>query len=126
MIHLVQLTNGVSRRVAVVEGQLLRCVLEVESVYELVQRCLDEGGKLSEIALALAGGEKLDYDEVYSGSSPWRLAAPIDVSGAPSRLTISGTGLTHLGSAKDRQAMHLATIAQSAEKMTDSMRMFQW
>src|ERR1019366_7633386 len=35
------------------------------------------------------------------------------------------TGLTHLGSAKDRQAMHLAEAAK-AEPITDSMRMFQW
>ena len=35
---------------------------------------------------------------------------------------ISGTGLTHLGSARDRQSMH----AVSNNEMTDSMKMFYW
>ena len=70
------------------------------------KRCLKAGGRLSEQALALAHGETLDYDAVYAGTSEWRLLAPIDVPGEPSRLMVAGTGLTHLGSAKDRQAMH--------------------
>ena len=49
------------------------------------------------------------YDEVYDGRiSDWNLLAPIDVPGDPERVLVSGTGLTHLGSAKDRQAMHAA------------------
>lgn len=125
MIHLVQLSNGSSRRVAVVEGPRLCCLREVQSVYELVQRCLNQNRQLSDEALALAHGESLDYDEIYAGTSEWRLLAPIDVPGAPSRLMIAGTGLTHLGSAKERQAMHLDTV-KAAETVTDSMRMFQW
>jgi len=74
----------------------------------------------------LAHGEVLDYDAVYAGASEWHLLTPIDVPGDPSRLMISGTGLTHLGSAKERQAMHLAEAPKAAETMTDSMRMFQW
>jgi hypothetical protein len=81
---------------------------------------------LSDLALSLAQGETLDYDTVYAGASEWRLLAPIDVPGEPSRLTVSGTGLTHLGSAKDRQAMHTAENRKAAETVTDSMKMFQW
>src|ERR1700688_1231529 len=106
MIHLVQIGNGSSRRVAIAEGSHLRCLTEIESVYELVRRCLRFGARLSEQSLALANGETLDYDAIYAGDSEWHLLAPIDVPGEPSRLLISGTGLTHLGSAKDRQAMH--------------------
>jgi hypothetical protein len=126
MIHLVQLGNGSSRRVAVVEEPHLRCLTEVQSVYELVQRCLRHGHHLSEQSLALANGDVLDYDAIYAGTSEWHLLVPIDVPGSPSRLTIAGTGLTHLGSAKERQAMHLADAAKAAETVTDSMRMFQW
>jgi hypothetical protein len=126
MIHLVQIGAGASRRVAIVEEPRLRCLTEVQSVYELVLRCLSHGGELSEQALTLAHGEVLDYDAIYTGTSEWRLLAPIDVPGAPSRLTIAGTGLTHLGSAKERQAMHLADAVKAAETVTDSMRMFQW
>jgi hypothetical protein len=125
MIHLVQISNGSSRRVAVVEEPHLRCLREVETVYELVHRCLSRSGQLSTQALGLADGEVLDYNAIYARTSEWYLLTPIDVPGVPSKLTISGTGLTHLGSAKERQAMHVAA-AKTAEDVTDSMRMFQW
>jgi hypothetical protein len=126
MIHLVQIGTGVSRRVAIVEEPTLVCLHEVQSIYELAMRCLSRGVQLSEEALALAYGEVLSYDAIYSGASEWHLLAPIDMPEMASRLTIAGTGLTHLGSAKERQAMHLAEASKSAEVVTDSMRMFQW
>jgi hypothetical protein len=126
MIRLIQISNGSSRRVALVEEPNLRCLADVESVYSLVQQCLRSGEKLSEQVLALARGEVLPYESVYAGESEWHLLSPIDVPGQPSRLMIAGTGLTHLGSAKDRQAMHVVDVAKTAETMTDSMRMFQW
>jgi hypothetical protein len=108
MIHLVQITDGLSRRVAIVEEPRLRCLTGVQSVYELAGQCLGLGRRLSEQAIAHANGELLDYDAIYSGASEWYLLAPIDLPGASSRLMIAGTGLTHLGSAKERQSMHLA------------------
>lgn len=130
MTHLVQIGNSSSRRVAMAKEPYLLCLAEVESVYELAQRCVHSGGSLSEQARALATGETLNYGAVYAGESEWRLLAPIDVPGQPSRLTIAGTGLTHLGSARNRQAMHEAAAGKSteetAEPVTDSMRMFQW
>ena len=50
------------------------------------------------------------------------LAAARRFPGEPARCLISGTGLTHLGSAKDRQDMH----AEASEELTDSMKMFRW
>ncbi len=126
MIHLVQISNGSSRRVAIVEEPYLRCLTEVQTVYELAQQCLSRSMRLSERARALASGELLNYDAIYSRTSEWHLLPPIDVPGAASRLTIAGTGLTHLGSAKERQAMHLSDTAKTGENVTDSMRMFQW
>src|ERR1035441_9991606 len=107
MIRLVQISNGDERRVAIVEEPHLRCLEGVLSVYELAPRYAQSGSRLSEQASALAGGELLDYDAIYAGTSEWRLLAPIDVPGQPSRVLVSGTGLTHLGSARERQAMHL-------------------
>lgn len=128
MIHLVQIGNGGSRRVALVEEPKLRCLTGIASVYELAQRCLKADRRLSEEVRVLAQGEVLDYDAIYDGASEWRLLAPIDVPGEPSRMLVAGTGLTHYGSARDRQAMHAAGAEkkQAAEAMTDSMRMFQW
>jgi hypothetical protein len=135
--HLVQLSDGSNRRVALVEEPHLRCLKGVSSVYALAQQCLRESASLAKQAAALATGETLSYEDVYVGRSPWHLLAPIDVPDQPSRLLVSGTGLTHLGSARERQAMHLAdkknkqakeqqTEPAKEEVLTDSMRMFQW
>jgi len=126
MMHLVQISNGSSRRVAIVEEPHLRCLNEVESVYALAQASLLAGISLSEQARILATGELLDYDAIYDGDSEWHLLLPIDVPGAPSRVLVAGTGLTHLGSAKERQAMHVVEKSETFEVVTDSMRMFQW
>jgi hypothetical protein len=50
-----------------------------------------------------------------------RLLAPIDHVD-PAHLYLSGTGLTHLGSASSRDKMHKAA---SRDDLTDSMRMFR-
>lgn len=118
MVHLVQLSNGAARRVAVVEEPHLRCIEGASSVYELLSALPAEAG-FSRMVLSRATGEVLDYDPIYQGQSAWRLLPPVDVPGRPRRCMVSGTGLTHLGSARDRQAMHRA-----AAEMTDSMRMF--
>jgi hypothetical protein len=126
MIRVVQIANASTRRVALVEEPRLRCLAGITSVYELAQKCLREGTTLTEAVRHAAIEESLDYDSVYLGASDWRLLAPIDVPGNPSRLLVAGTGLTHLGSAKERQAMHLLDSSKKAEAVTDSMRMFQW
>ena len=59
MLHLVQISNGSSRRVAIVEEPHLRCLTGVESVYELALLCLAQGRRLSEHAIASADGEVL-------------------------------------------------------------------
>jgi len=126
MMHLLQISNGSSRRVAIVEEPHLRCLNGVESVYALAQASLLAGISLSEQARILATGELFDYNAIYGGTSNWHLLSPIDVPRAPSRVLVAGTGLTHLGSAKERQAMHIAEKPETTEIVTDSMKMFQW
>jgi hypothetical protein len=125
LVHLVQIGNGTLRRVARVSEPLLSCLAGVASVYELATQCIRENASLSKRVHDLEYGELLSYDDVYSGKGEWRLLPPIDVPGAPERILVSGTGLTHLGSAKDRQAMHVKAAADAAKPMTDSMRMFE-
>ena len=74
----------------------------------------------------LATGSSLSYNEVYEQARTWRLLSPIDVPGAPERMLVSGTGLTHLGSAKDRQACIYKPRMTQTSQITDSMRMFEW
>lgn len=120
-MHLVQLSNGVSRRVAIVDEPHLRCIRDASSVYELL-RMQDGSGDFSDLVRERATGEVLQYDPIYEGRSEWWLLPPIDVPGEPHRSIVSGTGLTHMGSARERQAMH----SVEAANITDSMRMFSW
>ena len=62
MLRLVQISNGSSRRVALVEEPYLHCLNTVESVYELALASVREGTSLSSWARDLAAGEKLSYD----------------------------------------------------------------
>jgi hypothetical protein len=126
MVHLVQISKGTSRCVGLVEEPRIRCLEGVESVYALVGASLHSAVSLSEYVRARATGDLLDYDAIYFGRSEWKLLCPVDVPGNPSRVLVAGTGLTHLGSAKERQAMHSAETEKSAAIVTDSMRMFQW
>jgi hypothetical protein len=121
MTRLVQIKKGVVRRVALVEEPRLRLLDGGGSVYDLATSALATGMKLSEAARQHATEEQLDYDFVYSGCSEWQLMLPIDHP-EPARCLVSGTGLTHFGSARDRQSMHAA----NTEELTDSMKMFRW
>jgi hypothetical protein len=121
-LRLVQIQRAGVRRVAVVEEPELRLIAGSESVYELAHRAIAEGAKLGELARRTATGETLKYDDVYGGRSEWRLMTPVDHPSEPARLLISGTGLTHLGSASDRQRMH----ALKEDELTDSMKIFRW
>src|SRR5206468_5805722 len=114
------------RRVAVVREPELVLLRDVDSVFSLAKRALSEGRRLSDVAEDLLSNEVLNYDAIYGGKSHWKLLSPIDVPGEPHRVHVSGTGLTHLGSARDRQAMHVAATAHEESQMTDSMRMFEW
>ncbi len=125
MLRLVQIGNSSARRVALVAEPHLRCLSEFESIYELASACIRAKASLSSRVQELATAESISYDDVFSGKSEWRLLSPIDVPGAPERLLVSGTGLTHLGSAKERQAMHIQAAVDPAKPVTDSMRMFE-
>lgn len=125
-MHLVQIANSSRRAVAVVREPDLVLLREVESVLALAQRAVISGGSFTEVAKRLLSDETLSYDAVWNGESDWKLLAPVDWPGEPQRVLVSGTGLTHIGSARDREAMHLAAATQPEAQMTDSMRMFEW
>ncbi|HZP17496.1 MAG TPA: AraD1 family protein [Terriglobales bacterium] len=125
--RLVQLRHGNVRRVALVEEPHLRLLSDVSSIYALAKAAVSSGMELSEAALQKASRERLDYDPVYNGQSEWRILPAIDHPDEPARCLVSGTGLTHLGSARNRQAMHArAEAAEDVEQLTDSMKMFRW
>ena len=91
---------------------------DATSVRDLAWRAIAAGQPLGAEVAACGRGEGVDLEaELAAG----RLLAPIDHDD-PAHLLMTGTGLTHLGSAEGRDKMHRA--AAEAETQTDSMRMF--
>ena len=122
MMRLIQIRKGDLRRVALVEEPDLRLLDRCSSILELANLALADGVTLDEVVRKRTTGDVLDYDPIYAERSEWRILPAIDHPQEPARCLVSGTGLTHLGSARDRQAMHEVR----SEELTDSMRMFRW
>ncbi len=121
-MRLIQLRRANLRHVAVVEEPKLRLLPDSTSIYALASTAISSGETLSEVVHKRLSDELLDYDPIYEGKSEWHVLPAIDHPEEPSRTLISGTGLTHLGSARGRQMMH----STAGEELTDSMRMFRW
>ena len=112
-------TPSGERRLAAEDDTGRARVVEVaDTLYELAQKALKVEATLAEAAQARSLGEEVD---IPAALSEGRVLAPIDHPD-PAHLLLTGTGLTHLGSAEGRDKMHKA--AQSGERLTDSMRMF--
>lgn len=119
-VHLVQLLDGAGRRcvAAFDDDGSARRLGGVDSIYELALRALDDSRTLAEEIRERRTGDLVDVDAALADG---RLLPAIDHPDS-AHLLLSGTGLTHLGSAEGRDRMHRAA-AGDAE--TDSMRMFR-
>ena len=120
-LHLIQLTTADGRRaVALSEtGDAWRLVNGLNSVYDLAQTAIREGRPLEVVLEGHGLGETVDMEAALAQG---RVLAPIDHPDA-AHLQLTGTGLTHLGSADARDKMH--KTAAEPEALTDSMRMFR-
>jgi hypothetical protein len=107
-----------TRSVILAHDNIAHVLPGVTSVRELALRAIAQGASLAEAAHSCGTGAVVDIAaELEAG----RLLAPIDHDD-PAHLLLTGTGLTHLGSAEGRDQMHRAAAA--AAHRTDSMRMF--
>ena len=107
-----------TRSVILAEGDAAHVLTGVASVRELALRAIEEGNSLAATARACGIGDAID---IAAEQAAGRLIAPIDHADE-AHVLLTGTGLTHLGSAEGRNKMHQA--AASGENVTDSMRMF--
>jgi hypothetical protein len=76
---------------------------------------------LQAVIEAKGRGEEVDLERAYADG---RLLSPITHPDA-AHLHLTGTGLTHLGSAATRDSMHKKTTEAAEETLTDSMKMFR-
>ena len=87
-------------------------------IVELAQEAISTGETLAARVSARGAGDRVD---VRTALEERRLIAPVSHAD-PAHMILSGTGLTHLGSAEGRDKMHRDATAM--ETKTDSMRMF--
>jgi len=119
-LRLVQLrtADGVRRLAAADEHGQGRLIDGFSTLYDLARAALSTGGGLAALAGTHATGADIDLNAALAGG---QVLSPIDHPD-PAHLILSGTGLTHLGSAEGRDKMHKAAAGQAE---TDSMRMFR-
>jgi hypothetical protein len=113
--------EGAVRVVAREAGAPGRVVKTAPGVYELALEAAEKGISLAEAIKQHGLGDTVDLERAYDEG---RLLAPI-THPSPANLHLTGTGLTHLGSAATRDSMHKNVMEKDKETLTDSMKMFR-
>jgi hypothetical protein len=120
-LRLIQFRDGNGdRRVGVAENAAeVRLLAETDSVHALARDAEAEGASLAAAIRARLLETRDNYAAILAER---RILPPFDHPD-PCRMHVTGTGLTHLGSADARDKMHKA-VTESAD-LTDSMKMFR-
>ena len=100
------------------DGSEAAIVRGAVSTYALAQIAADTGQSLGSVIAKHGLGAAVDLPALAAAG---RLTHPI-MHPDPAHLHLTGTGLTHLGSAATRDAMH---VKANADDATDSMKMFR-
>jgi hypothetical protein len=114
------LTESGDRRIGTLENNTIRTIEGYTSTLALAKDAIARGTSLEQLASSHAGSATHDYDAVAKAG---RLLPPLDHPDA-AHCYVTGTGLTHLGSADTRDAMH-KKIGGDVESLSDSMKMFR-
>jgi hypothetical protein len=108
-------------RVIVRDDAKARIVNGARSVYSLALEAARTGVGLVSLIESKGAGETVDLEAI---AKKGRLLTPINHPD-PAHLHLTGTGLTHLGSAATRDSMHKKLVTEGDEQLTDSMKMFR-
>jgi hypothetical protein len=114
------LTESGDRRIGTLEDNTIRSIEGYTSTLALARDAIARGTSLEQLARDNAGFALQAYDIV---AREGRLLPPLDHPD-PAHCYVTGTGLTHLGSADTRDAMH-KKIGGDVESLSDSMKMFR-
>jgi len=101
------------------DGKQLRVIDGYRTTYSLARAAIAAKTTLQAYASAALGSTLFDYAQVAASG---HLLAPLDHDDS-AHCYVTGTGLTHLGSADGRDAMHKKL--DGADTLTDSMKMFR-
>ena len=113
-------TDQGGRGVARIDGSRAIAVPGATSMIDLAKQAIAAGLSLDAAVKAEGDGAALDYKALLAEG---RVLSPVDHPDAAHCL-VTGTGLTHLGSADTRDKMH-KKISGDVEALSDSMKMFR-
>ncbi len=101
------------------DGEEIHRVATFTSTYEAALAAADSGASLQDLLAAEREPDALDYAALLTAR---RIISPL-THPEPARLLVTGTGLTHIGSADARNKMHL--IGHSEADDSDSIKIFR-
>jgi hypothetical protein len=113
-------TDQGGRGVARIDGHRAIAVPGATSMIDLAKQAIAARLSLEEAVKAEGDGTALDYQALLAEG---RVLSPVDHPDAAHCL-VTGTGLTHLGSADARDKMH-KKISGDVDSLSDSMKMFR-
>ncbi|WP_417583305.1 AraD1 family protein [Nitrincola sp.] len=124
MIRLIQyMDSDNQRRVGIVDtvgGEQIQRIQGAVSVYSLAQQAIENSSDLETLIKSLpTSTEEASLSSLLEAKC---VLAPLDHPD-PAHLYVTGTGLTHTGSADTRDKMHTADSAEIQQ--SDSMKMFR-
>ncbi len=120
-MNIVQYINEKGKRaVAVAAGDGLHSLKGITSTVALANRARKEQKKLASLAKELSSERPESYDAALKEK---RVLPPV-THDDPAHCIITGTGLTHLGSASARDTMH-KKLDGGETVLTDSLKMFK-
>ncbi|HKD23881.1 MAG TPA: hypothetical protein VKB71_17815, partial [Rhizomicrobium sp.] len=118
-LRLIQMQDDSGARMVVASSRDgARRVKGVATTYGLAKAAIAANMTLAEAVEAAGRGETVDVESALAAG---RVLAPIDHADS-AHVFLTGTGLTHLGSADARDRMHAKAHSDDA---TDSMKMFR-
>jgi hypothetical protein len=123
-MNLVQFLDATgTRRVGLVRdgGARLALLRDTFSTHALALDAARQRRPLSTLLLDRVTTEIFSFDDLLAAR---RVLPPLDHPD-PAHCLVAGTGLTHLGSAQARDAMH-TKLAAAEHTLSDSMKIFRW
>jgi hypothetical protein len=119
-LRLIQMHSEAGERIVAASrgGMKARRVQGATTVYALANTAIVSQSTLAGVVDAAGFGEDIDLNDALRRG---RILVPVDHPDS-ARAWLTGTGLTHLGSADARDRMHARERSKNA---TDSMKMFQ-
>jgi len=121
-IRLIQYMAAGGRRVGrVTDADTILRLDGVHTIHALACRAIAAGETLAALVERHSGTTRDDYTAIVTAG---RLLPPLDHPD-PAHCIVTGTGLSHLGSADARDAMHRKIAEGGEAQLSDSMKMFR-